>query len=150
MKNQFVHCIAAMMIAAVLLGCSKGKETIGQPIDPQAKVVRLQEVLSNPQAYDGQTLVIEGNFSGACCASDFIFKDGVASTEVLVSKECPMPSTKAGSRMKVWGTVSVKVEAHEEAGEASESRAGEAAEQKGQAAEKGAEVRIAAKGIEVI
>lgn len=148
MKTQFVLFIAAVMTAGVLLSCSKGKETIGQPIDSLAKVVRLQEVLSNPQAYDGQTLVIEGNFSGVCCASDFIFKDGVASTEVLVSKECPMPSTKAGSRMKVWGTVLVKAETHEETSEASKSHEGEAAE--GQAAEKGTEVRIAAKGIEVM
>ncbi len=148
MKNRFVFCFAALMTAAVLWGCSKGKETIGQPIDPQAKVVRLQEVLSNPQAYDGQTLVIEGNFSGVCCASDFIYKDGLASTEVLVSKECPMPEAKAGSRMKVLGTVLVKTEAHEEQGESSESHEGEATE--GQAAETGTEVRIAAKGIEVI
>lgn len=105
------HLVMALALIVLLTGCSKDKETIGQPIDPQAKVVRLQEVLKSPQIYDGQTLVIEGNFSGACCASDFIFKDGVASTEVFISKECPMPSgTKVGSRMRVYGTVAVKEE----------------------------------------
>lgn len=154
MKRYSAFLFVTLM---VFFACSKSKQEIyGEPVDPAAKAVTLKELLSHPQAFEEQVVVVEGRLGNLCPdGEDFYFKDKLETIEVIPPKNAAPPHSKIGSRMKVWGAVLVKTEIHEEAGESSESHEGEAAEHKGQAAEGQAageesEVKIAAKGMEVL
>lgn len=79
-----------------------------QPSLPDANTISLREIVGNPKLYSGKDVMVNGVLFNICCGTDFTFKDGIDSIQVVVTEQCPMPPTsKTGSRIKVLGTVKV-------------------------------------------
>ena len=79
-----------------------------QPTLPDANTIALREIVGNPKLYSGKDVVINGVLFNICCGTDFTFKDGIDSIQVVVTEQAPMPQTsKVGSKIKVLGTVKV-------------------------------------------
>lgn len=86
-------------------GSSTARSQPGAP-DGDYKSVTVKDISANPQAYDGQEIMTEGNYAVGYCAACFLLKDGVAALRVEVSDSAPLPDEgKLGARMEVSGKV---------------------------------------------
>lgn len=133
-KSILVLLFLAMTLA--LVGCGKGKVNYGEAIPNNIKVVKLEKILENSKEYKDKEVVLEGNFGGACCATDFNYKEGLDSVEVY-PKGFPNPKLDRGKLIRVYGIVrSIEKRAESEEGEEKKE-------------EKHHEVYIEAKGVEV-
>lgn len=65
---------------------------------------KLQEILENPGAFNGKEVVLEGNFGGACCETDFFYKEGLNSCEVY-PQGFANPKVALGAPIRIIGTV---------------------------------------------
>lgn len=132
------HLSLIVILLAGLLSCSKeGKEAIGVPIDPNAPVVQMAELLKNPKTYEGKIIVMEGQMSDICAdGEDFFFKDRFDLIEVIPPKEGMPAKSNLGSPLRVYGRVLIKEESSEEEG--------------AEGHEKTAEVKLEAKGLEFL
>ena len=98
--------LVAMFLAVVLAlaGCGKGKVRYGEAIPDNVKVVKLKEIVDNPEQYKGREVVLEGNFNGACCPTDFNYKEGLEGCEVY-PQGFSNPKLDKGKPIKVYGIV---------------------------------------------
>lgn len=130
-------------------GCSKttSHQHFGEAIDPNALKVTLAELVAKPQTWDGKTIVVDGQFAGKCGDGDMYFKDKFDIIEAdppspqvcLLDKGTPVRLLGLVKARPSHGTESEKAEKHAEAEEKSEKTAG-----------RQFEVRIVAKGVEVL
>ena len=125
-----------LAMTLTLLGWDKGKTRFGETIPDSVEVVKLEEILKNPQEYKDKEVVLEGNYGNYCCASDFVYKEGLEAVEVY-PKGFPTPKLKMGTPIKVYGIVR-SIEKKAEAKEAKEK----------EEEEEHHEVYIEAKGVE--
>lgn len=65
----------------MLVGCDKQQEQYGQPFPDEVAVVKMEEILKNPQAHKDRGVVLEGNYGGHCCPTDFIYKEELEAVE---------------------------------------------------------------------
>lgn len=110
--------ICVLFIAAAVVGCSKEQsQKTGAPKDNgsattterAAPEVKLAALLADPKPYAGKEVKVTGTFSGACCPTDFLLKDGLESMEVYITDQCPMPDeSKKHKPMQVVGTVQLR------------------------------------------
>lgn len=99
--------ISTMVFLAVILtfvGCRKGKSQYGQAIPDKVGVVKLKEITENPGQYKDKEVVLEGNFGGVCCATDFNYKEGLEMVEVY-PKDFPNPKLDKGKPVRIYGIV---------------------------------------------
>lgn len=79
-----------------------------QPSPIDDKAISLREIRGNPKLYSGKDVVISGVLFNICCGTDFVFKDGLDTIQVVVTEQAPMPPTsRIGSKIRVLGTVKV-------------------------------------------
>ncbi|MEM5799954.1 MAG: hypothetical protein QXZ43_04810 [Candidatus Aenigmatarchaeota archaeon] len=119
------------------LGCRESK--YGQAIPANIKVVKLKEIIKNPENYKDKEVVLEGNFGGICCAADFNYKEGSEVVEVY-PKGFSIPKLNRGKPIRIYGvvrTIKKMVEANEDTKEGTNNQ------------EKSQEVYIEAKGMQV-
>lgn len=145
---------AASFVLFLALGCNKSnqketKQHFGVEIDKAAPHVTLAELVAHPGTYEGKTIVVDGQFNGACAdGADFYFKDKFD----MIEADPPQPevmSLSKGTPIRLYGIVKV----HHSRAEESEKR--DASEKRTEKSEKetnseAAEVKIAAKGLEVL
>lgn len=145
---------AILVMPFLWLGCNRAgqkqaTQQFGARIDTTAPKVTLAELVAHPDSYEGKSVVVDGQFNGACAdGADFYFKDKVD----MVEADPPQPevmSLNKGTPIRLYGVVKVRHSRAEEAekGEASEKGNEESEKKSGSEA---AEVRIAAKGLEVL
>ena len=131
----------AMMALALLIagGAIAAQKRYGEAIDPKAPKVTLAQLVAKPDAYAGKAVIVEGMHGGACAdGADFYFKDKFDIIEVDPPSASPeVVQLKKGVRVRVYGIVKVRHSATEAGEKGEKKEAGEA------------EVRIAAKGVEV-
>lgn len=128
-----------LVITLVFVGCGKGKVRYGESAPNNVKVVKLEEILQNPKEYKDKEVVLEGNYGNYCCASDFVYKEGLETIEVY-AKGFPTPKLDRGKPIRVYGIVrSIEKK--------TESEKGEEGEEKKE--EEHHEVYIEAKGVEI-
>ncbi|HEY5526947.1 MAG TPA: hypothetical protein VIK02_05155 [Candidatus Anoxymicrobiaceae bacterium] len=111
-KARRTLAIIFMLIAAAMLvgvtGCGGSKTSSLVEKAPTAEKATVESISTNPNAYDGKTIVTEGNYAVGYCAACFLLKDGVSSLRVEVSETVPLPpKSKLNSRMKVSGRIYV-------------------------------------------
>ena len=141
LKTVTIAVMAALMLLAAGNAMAEQKR-YGDAIDPKAQKVTLAQLVAKPDAYAGKMVVVEGTHGGACSdGADFYFKDKFDIIEVdPPSSASEVVQLKKGTHVRLYGIVKVR---H------SSSEAAEKGE-KGEKKETGeAEVRIAAKGVEV-
>lgn len=142
----FLSTVVSLVFTA---GCGKagGEQRFGAAIDPQAATVTLAELVAKPDAYEGQNVIVKGQFAGGCGDGDFYFKDKFE----IIEADPPAPevlSLQKGTPIRLYGLVKVqRTSAHaaEEQGEA--ARREEAREEAGAGQ---VYVKIVGKGVEVI
>lgn len=83
-------------------------ERVGEAIDAKAPKITLAELLAKPDDYAGKAVVLEGNFGGKCCESDFFFKDKVDMIEVTPPAGDAKMSFKVGAPIRLYGNVDVR------------------------------------------
>lgn len=106
-KRIFIVIFAITLVVtgiAVGLVEVEGKTKYGKPIPDNIKVVKLKEILKNPKEYKNKEIVLEGNFAGICCATDFNYKEGIEMLEVY-PKGFPVPKLDKGKPIRVYGIV---------------------------------------------
>lgn len=125
-----------LIMTLALVGWGKGKTRYGEIIPDNVKVVKLKTILDNPKEYKDREVVLEGNFGGVCCATDFKYKEGLDMVEVY-PKGFSNPKLVVGKLIRLYGIVrSIEKNVKSEA-EAEEKE------------EEHHEVYIEAKGVEV-
>lgn len=138
MRNRYVRftlpSIALLFAAALTLSA---QQRWGDAIDPKAPKVTLAEIVAKPDLYAGKMVVVDGTHGGACTdGEDFYFKDKFEIIEVAPPNPKVM-ELKKGTRVRLYGVVKVRHKTSEKA-EKGGREAGEA------------DVRITAKGVEVL
>lgn len=136
MVKKWILVMLLLITTLTLVGWGKGKAHYGEIIPDTVKVVKLKEILENPKQYKDKEVVLEGNFCGVCCATDFKYKEGLDMVEVY-PKGFSNPKLVMGKPIRLYGIVrsiekGVKSEAESEEKE-----------------EEHHEVYIEAKGVEV-
>lgn len=99
--------ILFMMFLTLILmqvGCGKGKIRFGEAVPRNVSVVKLKEILKNSNEYKDKEVVLEGNYGNYCCASDFVYKEGVDAVEIY-PKGFPTPKLERGKPIRVYGIV---------------------------------------------
>lgn len=147
---------ATLFMLFLWLGCNKAsqqqaRQQFGTKIDAAAPKVTLAELVAHPDRYEGQSVVVDGQFNGACSdGADFYFKDKFD----MIEADPPQPevmSLSKGTPIRLYGIVKVRHSRAEE----NEKEEREASDKRGEKREKqasgeAAEVKIAAKGLEVL
>jgi hypothetical protein len=87
-----------------LVGCSKSRVHYGEVISDKVAVVKLKEIVEHPGKYKDKEVVLEGNFAGSCCATDFNYKEGLEMIEVYPIG-FPNPKLDRGKPIRVYGIV---------------------------------------------
>lgn len=112
MKKFIWAGVAAALVAGTIIavaGCGGGGTKYGASISASEQVTRVADINSNPDAYAGKTVVINGYFAQGFCSDCFLVKDGTASMRVVGSTTVPVPpSSKINSPIRVIGSVEVK------------------------------------------
>ena len=132
----------ALMTVLVLLAAGSTmaqQKRYGDAIDPKAQKVTLAQLVAKPDAYAGKLVVVDGTHGGACSdGADFYFKDKFDIIEVdPPSAASEVVQLKKGTHVRLYGIVKVRHSSSEAAEKGEKKEAGEA------------EVRIAAKGVEI-
>lgn len=96
---------AGLFVAALLFsGCSKSK-TLGEEIPSDIKVLPLETVLSNPETYNGQKVVLKGIISGQCPSlCEFFYKEK-GTTVTVFPKGYKFPKLESGVPVTVYAEV---------------------------------------------
>lgn len=118
MKKLYLFmAISAVVLAGILaVGCGGGPtattssnssgSTPASSSKTNYKDVPVKDVATNPQAYDGQDIRVQGNYAVGYCSACFLLKDGVSALRIEVSDTAPLPpEDKLGARMEVSGKI---------------------------------------------
>ncbi len=103
MRKSILY-LMVMVIIIMLIGFVEGKARYGEAVPKNSKVVKLKEILEHPDIYKDKEVVLEGNYGNYCCASDFVYKEGIEAFEVY-PKGFPMPKLERGKPIKIYGIV---------------------------------------------
>ena len=146
-KEPYVAAFLSTIVVLVFTaGCDgeRGEQRFGTAIDHQAAKVTLAELVAKPEAYDGQHVIVEGQFAGGCGDGDFYFKDKFD----IIEADPPAPevlSLQKGTPIRLYGRVKVR-----RTGAVDAAEKGEIAEGTDAKKEAEVQVKIAGRGIEVI
>ena len=106
--RTLVMALVAAFVVYTGSAAEAGPQRYGDAIDPKAPKVTLANLLAQPDAYAGKYVVVNGNFAGKCCGSDFYFKDKLDMIEVTPpgnGEQCML--LKAGTPISLYGRVNV-------------------------------------------
>lgn len=106
MIKRGILLVIFLAITLILAGCSEGKVRYGEAISKNVKVVKLKEIMKNLEGYKDHKVMLEGNFGGACCSTDFFYKEGLEMVEVY-PKGFLNPKLKIGNPIRIYGIVKV-------------------------------------------
>lgn len=104
MFKKGVLVLLVLSTTLMLIGWGKGKSGYGEAIPNNIKVVKLEKILQNPKEYKDKEVILEGNYGNYCCASDFVYKEGLEAIEVY-PKGFPTPKLDRGTPIRVYGIV---------------------------------------------
>lgn len=98
--------LVVIAMGMFLSGCGK-QERLGQPIPSDVPTAKLAQIMKNPAAYKDKEVVLQGNYAGHCCATDFIYKEGLNGAEVYYPG-FSVPQGKSGRPVKIYSIVRVR------------------------------------------
>lgn len=111
------HMTIIILMIVLFVGCSREQKQYGDTIDPEAKVISVDELVKNPSAYEGQMLTVEGTMGNICSdGEDFFFKGEFEVIEVIPPHDQMPVKFLKGKSAKVYGKVLIKHEKTEKGG----------------------------------
>lgn len=104
-KFQFaIICILALTFA-VSSAMEKLKKH-GKGVPEKTAVTKLSDIVKEPQKFKNKEVVLQGNFVNICCATDFVYREGLESIEIY-PQNFPIPKLDRGKPIKIWGIVRI-------------------------------------------
>ena len=129
--------IAGIAVLVLVGACSKAQTgaRFGEAADPNAQKVALADLIARPDQYEGKLVVVDGEYGGKCAGDDgdFYFKNRFDIIEAEPPTLKVIEELQKGTPVRLYGVVKVRRRTAEP---------GEPARE--------ADVRIAAKGVEVL
>lgn len=117
MFKRGVLIVLFLAMTLTLVGWGEGNARYGEAVPNNINVVKLEKILQNPKEYKDKEVILEGNYGNYCCASDFVYKEGLEAIEVY-PKGFPTPKLDRGTPIRVYGIVrSIEKRAESEGGE---------------------------------
>lgn len=110
--------LVVLLVGALSLGLAAGcgnKELYGQKIPSNVPAVTLEQVMHDPTAFKDREVILQGNYGGHCCATDFNYKEGTNAAECNYPG-FDVPQMQTGRPVKIHAVVRVR-DKHEEAGD---------------------------------
>lgn len=103
---RLLATLILLCIIALVVQVSLAKE---EPAELQGEPVKIQDIVQNVAAFEGNNIVIEGKIETECPAGCwFIVNDGSASLYIDILPSNFVIPQKAGSKVKVYGEVATK------------------------------------------
>ena len=106
-KHTIMFLLGSLILVSVLFAanCSKSGKTLGAQIPDNEKTVRLSQIVSAADQYNGKTVRMEGIVSGQCASlCEFFFKDG-AHTATIFPQGFKLPKLETGRKVAVYARV---------------------------------------------
>lgn len=101
--HSFIGSLFLLSLAALALQVVQAAE---EPPELKNKTVKIQEIVENEPAFDGQNVVIEGKIESECGSGCwFIVDDGSARLYVNILPSNFVIPQKRGSNVKVYGKI---------------------------------------------
>ncbi len=89
----------------VFTGCG-GRKVTGTPAAADTPAVTLSEILVNPAAYSGKTVVLVGQISSVCASQcDFTYNEKSQSVVIYMDSTIKAPRVKTGTSVRVTASV---------------------------------------------
>ena len=110
MYKTFVT-VAILLSVALASGEAKTKR-MGKPIPKEAPTAKLSEIFKSPEKFKDKEVVLTGSYINYCCATDFVYREGLQSIEIY-PQGFPTPKLNKGKQIMAWGTVRVRERAEE-------------------------------------
>lgn len=80
-----------------------------EPVELSGEIVKIQDIIKNETAYEGENVVLEGKIETECASGCwFILNDGSASLYVDILPSNFVIPQKSGHDARVYGEVTVK------------------------------------------
>jgi hypothetical protein len=101
------HIFFSVILTAFALSCKSGPEpkTLGAAAPVSTPLVTLSEVASNPAAYDGKNVLMQGIVSGQCASlCEFTYKEGTEAA-LIFPQGFSFPKLKVGGRVKMYARI---------------------------------------------
>lgn len=105
-RNMLAHAFILIALAALAVQAVEAAE---RPAELKGEIVKLQDIITNESAYDGNNVVIEGKIDMECASGCwFILNDGSASLYVDILPSNFVIPQKSGSDARVYGKITTK------------------------------------------
>ncbi|MEW6243752.1 MAG: hypothetical protein AB1497_05690 [Bacillota bacterium] len=107
----FVFLFVAFAGYFFFRGLLSPKEVFGAEAPPGARTVRISEILANPTAYSGQTLVVDGKISLTCGSGCWFYMVSADGSEGILVDLAPAGLTvprRINASVRVYGGVRVE------------------------------------------
>lgn len=107
-KGKFLMLLLALSITQC--GCAdhakSNKIQFGQAIPENVELVKLKQIMEEPATYNNKEVLLEGQFAGICCESDFFYKEDFETIE-LSPQGFPSPKLIVGTPIRAYGIARV-------------------------------------------
>lgn len=105
-RNMLAHAFILIALAALAVQAVEAAE---RPAELKGEIVKLQDIITNESAYDGNNVVIEGKIDMECASGCwFILNDGSGSLYVDILPSNFVIPQKSGSDARVYGKITTK------------------------------------------
>lgn len=105
-RNMLAHAFILIALAALAVQAVEAAE---RPAELKGEIVKLQDIITNESAYDGNNVLIEGKIDMECASGCwFILNDGSASLYVDILPSNFVIPQKSGSDASVYGKITTK------------------------------------------
>ncbi len=98
----------AVIVTLIIVGCSgkSGSKQLGVAAPSDVPRVTLKQVTSEPAAFDGKNVVMEGIVSGQCASlCEFTYKEGTDAV-VIFPQGFKLPKLQTGSKVRMHAQIS--------------------------------------------
>jgi len=105
--NSSHGILATILVLLLTVSPAMAKtKKFGKGVPEKAPITKLSEIVKDPQKFKDQEVVLQGNFINICCATDFVYREGLESIEIF-PQDFPIPKLDKGKPIKIWGVVRI-------------------------------------------
>lgn len=106
-RSRLLFLAVSLSVGAFLAACSggKGPQSLGKAIPTDVREVTLQQLLSHPDDFNNQKVVIRGHVSGQCASfCEFFLKDG-GEAVTIYPQGYKLPKLTIGQKSVVYAEI---------------------------------------------
>ncbi|MDW8056429.1 MAG: hypothetical protein RMJ13_06955 [Elusimicrobiota bacterium] len=107
MKRNFFAKIFLMILIYLIFSCAykEGTKKFGVTIPKDLEVIKLEDILKEPNKYDGKKVLIEGNIVAVCASGcDFRLQEGTSVVDIYPFN-FKVLGLRSGSKARVYSEI---------------------------------------------